>query len=359
MSNPLWRETGPGGPYGGEPDDGPRRDTRASRQQPRAAPGGGWRDAGRAAPGGGWRDAGRAAPGGGWRDAGRAAPGGSGPRADPGWDGRDPGWGDPGARTRRLPAQPASGGVPPGTAARAARPRSGPPGPRGPRRGRGRSRWGSLQGGLGVVIVIAGASLGVIASVATGRAPGFLLGLCVVAATVCAALAVRPGAGRMILPVPALSYLVAALVTGMVTDRPASPSRTALLIAAAQWIADGFFAMALATALAAVLVTARWLLRRRRRGSGQAGGWSAPPAAGRRGRGGAPPDYRDRRAGDGRPGADPRAGPGGRWTGGAARPAWPPGPPGAPGSPGRRPGAQPGSGGPARPPAPYNFSSGA
>ena len=99
----------------------------------------------------------------------------------------------------------------------------------------------------------------------TRSAPGFLLGLFVVAGTVAAALAVRPRTGWMIFPVPVLSYLVAALTSGVVFDRSADSSKTALAVAAAQWIADGFFAMALATVLAVAIIAVRWFLWRRGR----------------------------------------------------------------------------------------------
>ena len=108
-------------------------------------------------------------------------------------------------------------------------------------------------------------------------APGTLLGLFIVAGTVAAALAIRPRAGRMIFPVPVLSYLVAALVSGVVFDRSADSSKTVLAIGAAQWIASGFFAMALATALALVIITARWLLWRRGRSARRNPGWPVPP----------------------------------------------------------------------------------
>jgi hypothetical protein len=103
-----------------------------------------------------------------------------------------------------------------------------------------------------------------------------VLGVFVVAGTVAAALAVRPRAGRMILPAPVLSYLVAALATGIIHDRSAGSTRTALAIGAVQWIADGFFAMALATVLAIVLVTVRWYLWRRSRRTARDPGWSVP-----------------------------------------------------------------------------------
>ena len=114
-------------------------------------------------------------------------------------------------------------------------------------------------------------------------APGFLLGFFVVAGTVAASLAVRPRAGRMIFPVPVLSYLVAALISGVVFDRSAGASKTVLAIGAAQWIASGFSAMVLATVLAVVITTVRWFLWRRGRPAtrGQAGpgrdGAARPP----------------------------------------------------------------------------------
>jgi hypothetical protein len=200
-------------------------------------------------------------------------------------------------------------------------------GRRNPRRARGPGRWGALQGGLGVCIIVASAAVGTIATMVTRSAPGFLLGLCVEAGTVVAALAVRPRAGRMIFPVPVLSYLVGTLISGYVFNRSNGTSKTALAIGAAQWIADGFFAMALATVLAIVITTVRWYLWRRRR--------PAPPR---------------------RPQAAPRP-PEGPWAqrgprgqqGGNADPRWNDA---NPSGGARRPGPRPGTG-------PYNFSSGA
>ena len=154
-------------------------------------------------------------------------------------------------------------------------------GRRNPSRSRGpgqRRRWGTLQGGLGVCIIVASAAIGAIVTVVARSAPGPGLGLFVVAGSVAAALAVRPKAGRMIFPVPILSYLVAALISGVVFDRAANSSRTALAIAAAQWVASGFFAMALATVLAVVIIAARWYLWRRGRPAARDSGWPGPPA---------------------------------------------------------------------------------
>ena len=154
-------------------------------------------------------------------------------------------------------------------------------GRRNPSRSRGpgqRRRWGALQGGLGVCIIVASAAIGAIVTMVARSAPGPGLGLFVVAGSVAAALAVRPKAGRMIFPVPILSYLVAALISGVVFDRAANSSRTALAIAAAQWVASGFFAMALATVLAVVIIAARWYLWRRGRPAARDSGWPGPPA---------------------------------------------------------------------------------
>jgi len=122
-------------------------------------------------------------------------------------------------------------------------------------------RWGSARGGAGVGIVVGSAALGAAATIAMRAQPGRVLGACIVGGTVLAALAVRPRSGRLIFPVPVLSYLIAALIAGIAYNR--SSSKTELVIGGAQWVANGFFAMTLATVLAIMLITARWLLGRR------------------------------------------------------------------------------------------------
>ncbi len=314
MSDPRWREARPSRPYGGEPGARPRgrdpgippgapRPPQAAPRTPQAAP---------RIPAAGARTP-RRDPGWGGRDSGAPGAGGSG--RDPGPPGRR--GGDPGAdtQTRRMPAQPGADGSPraratrtqptgpqpTGTQPTGTRPAVTQPrgmrgaalGPGGPRDSRGRKypprprgqgrvrRWGALQGGLGVCIIVASAAVGAIVTTAARSAPGMELGLFVVAGTVAAALAVRPRAGRMIFPVPILSYLVAALISGIVFDRTADSSTTALAVAAVQWVASGFFAMALATVLAVVIIAARWFLWRR--------GRPAPRGASRRPRRLVPP----------------------------------------------------------------------
>jgi hypothetical protein len=240
-------------------------------------------------------------------------------------------------------------------------------GRRNPRRSPGAGRWGALQGGLGVCIIVASAAVGTIATMVTRSAPGFLLGLFVEAGTVVAALAVRPRAGRVIFPVPVLSYLVGALISGFVFNRSGT-SKAALAIGAAQWVANGFFAMALATVLAVAIVGVRWHLWRRGRPAARDAGrdpdWATPvPAAAR-----ATPQRRPRAGWE--PTAEPGYPPTPRIPDGSSGPRAQPErtQPGRPQPGGRtqpggrsQPGwrAQEGRDGPRPGAGPYNFSSGA
>jgi hypothetical protein len=368
MSNPLWRDARPGGPYGGEPEA--RLGGRDVRTPP-TLPGASWHEAGPGEGGASRRDAQRGFDPR-WHDPGRSAA--ERGRRGPGGNGRDPyprasGNGDlrADAPTQRMPTQPGTrpGPTQPGTARRGQphpaqadpgrRTTSGRADPRDSRGSRGVVRWGSLPGGLGVGIVAAAALFGGIATVVTRTEPGLVLGASVVAGTVVAALAVRPGAGRLIFPAPVLFYLMAAIPAGMIYDRSADSSKTALAIGATQWIANGFFAMALATILAIVLIVARWSIWRwARRGAAAPGrrepatsrrpqadteqlgrgdmtgpvGWTNPgPSGSQRPRPGQQPGQPDQR-----PGPRPEQ-----------RPGW---------RPDQRPGPRPGAG-------PYNFSSGA
>ena len=143
-----------------------------------------------------------------------------------------------------------------------------------PRRSGGRlSRiWeGSLSGGLSVCVIAGSGVIGTVATIVTRAQPGSVLGLAVLAGTVAAALTVQPRTGRLIFPVPALSYLIGAVAAGAVYDR--STNKTELAVGAAQWIANGFFVMVLSTLLAIALTTVRWFMwrreTRRRTGTGQ------------------------------------------------------------------------------------------
>jgi hypothetical protein len=146
-------------------------------------------------------------------------------------------------RDRAVAGQPHRRGTPPG------------PMPR---------RWGSLPGRTGILIVISGAALGALVTAATGSAPGLALDVFVIGATAAAVLAVRPRSVYLIIPVPALSYLVAATAAGLVDihGQAAGASLATLAVGAAQWMASGFLAMTAATLLAIAAAVARWSLRR-------------------------------------------------------------------------------------------------
>jgi hypothetical protein len=115
------------------------------------------------------------------------------------------------------------------------------------------------------MLVAGGTALGLAGTVATHSVPGALLGLCLVGGTALAALAVRPGAVYLLIPVPPLAYLVAATVAGVLGGNAPGTSRSALAVSGAQWLASGFLAMATASALAAALAIIRGLRWRCRR----------------------------------------------------------------------------------------------
>lgn len=117
--------------------------------------------------------------------------------------------------------------------------------------------WGTRPGRAGVLTVFVFAAAGAVVAVATRRDPGPVVGAFVFAGTVAAALIVRPYSVHAIIPVPALAYLVTALVAGLIRDPSAGASRTAFLTGGAQWLAGGFLAMVLATAVAIAITVAR------------------------------------------------------------------------------------------------------
>ena len=125
--------------------------------------------------------------------------------------------------------------------------------------GRAPRWWGSRPGRLGVLLVIAGALAGLIGTVLTGREPGLVLAAGLILGTVCGVAAVRPGAAYLIIPVPALTYVVAAILAGLIHDHAIDTSRTALAVGLTQWVAGGFLVMVTATLLAIAIAVIRWL----------------------------------------------------------------------------------------------------
>lgn len=202
---------------------------------------------------------------------------------------RNPGWQEPGSWAYGHDGRPARGGRPPAEEEETygARP-----------------HWGALPGVLGVCIVVGGAAVGALVSAVSSSPPGLVLSAFVVAGTLCAVLAVRPRSVYTIIPVPALAYLVASMMTGLAVNQNGT-TLTALAVGAAQWIASGFAAMIISTVIA-IAVT----IIRRPRNHGIRGPRRPPRATSSRAT-----DPRSRRAPETRraPGSrrtpDPRAGP--------------------------------------------------
>jgi hypothetical protein len=243
MSEPRWHDADPRPPYGGVP--GP--EIRSARNAPESpAAGGRLRGSDRPAA---WE-------GPGWyredSDPFRSVEMSAGPHRAADEDGRAGRRADDGGAGRRVDR-------------RADRPP-------------GRSwRWGRLSGGRGALILVAAALLGAIITVAAKREPGAPLGWLIVAGTLIAGLAVRPRAAYLLVPWPALAYVVFGLAAGVIHNQ-SNPSGSGLAVGAAQWIANGFLTMAVATVLAVVIALGRWLLDRRA---------SASPAGRRRAEAGA------------------------------------------------------------------------
>jgi hypothetical protein len=141
-----------------------------------------------------------------------------------------------------------------------------------------------MSGPRGTLIVLAAAVLGAIITVAAKRDPGSPLGWLIVAGTLIAALAVRPRSAYLLIPVPALAYVVFGLAAGAIRNQ-SDPASAGLAVGAAQWVANGFLTMAAATVLAAVIALGRWFLDRRTAASpaGRRRSGSGSGSGGRRG----------------------------------------------------------------------------
>lgn len=120
--------------------------------------------------------------------------------------------------------------------------------------------------------MIGSAALGALITVTAKSEPGLVLGISVFTGTLAATLAVQPRAVYRIIPVPALAYLGAAVLAGLIHDRASDTSGVAVTIGSTQWIASGFVAMTAATILAILMTTARTLRRRDRSATRAAGG---------------------------------------------------------------------------------------
>jgi hypothetical protein len=185
---------------------------------------------------------------------------------------------------------------------RAAREKTGGPVPEGLRAGP-LLRWiGSFPPRLALLVFFGLALLGAIGTVITKRDPGFLLGLLIIMGSIVAALGIQRRTSYLIIPLPAITYLVLAGLTGAYHDRGIDTSKEAYGLSFLQWIGSGFFAISVAT-IAVLLVFGVRLLMSRMLVSGQfAMPAQQPPASrsprsreSRAPRENADPRYRDER----------------------------------------------------------------
>lgn len=183
----------------------------------------------------------------------RGAVGGRGTGAGAGAGGS---FDDPWASERRDRARDRSGRVPERTRGRVPvpeRPRSGPPA----------FRWvGRVPAGLALLIFLIVAVIGAIGTVTAHRDPGSLLGISIIVGACAAALCIRRRSVYLLIPLPALTYLVLSVLAGYFHDRSLGMSKTALAGDFTQWLAGGFTDMVVATVLVLLIFGARLLVSR-------------------------------------------------------------------------------------------------
>jgi uncharacterized membrane protein YgcG len=144
----------------------------------------------------------------------------------------------------------------------------------------------------GALVIFFGiAVLGAIATLVTGNDPGGLLGNLIVLGAVIAALGIRRQRMYLLIPLPALAYLVLAILTGAIHDNATDTSTTQLGLNFLQWIGNGFFSLCAATILVLLIFGAR-LLASRQLVSGSFPMSEQRSAAGRSGRAAVSPDGR-------------------------------------------------------------------
>lgn len=124
-------------------------------------------------------------------------------------------------------------------------------------------RWlGSLSTLMAMLVVLAGALLGVVFTLMAGQEPGGLLGFFVIMGSIAAALGIRHGKVHLLFPAPALAFFVAAILTGKVHDSQLGSSTAGLAAGFTQWVAGIFFPAVVATILVLLIGGGRWLLGR-------------------------------------------------------------------------------------------------
>jgi hypothetical protein len=235
-------------PLGQEPQPNPARGG-----QPRPAPRGA---------GSGWPATGQDTRGPGQNRGGQSGQGRGGypPRGGPPWENeRGPGTSGRGSRDRLDGNDRFDGSD---RSARHGRRPAGAPGSDGPQAGPP-PRWvGAMSPRTAIFVLLAATLIGFIGTVLTRHQPGFLLGFCVIAGSIVAALGIRRDAVYLIFPLPALAIFIAAVLAGAIHDRGIDTSRVELGASFLEWTASVFFSMCAATILVVVIGGARWLLSR-------------------------------------------------------------------------------------------------
>jgi hypothetical protein len=115
---------------------------------------------------------------------------------------------------------------------------------------------------IALSIFFGAAIIGAIGTIATHADPGFVLGFMIIVGACLAALCIRRKAVYVLIPLPALAYLVLAVVTGYIHDHSMGTSTTTLATDFTQWLSGGFTGICLATILVLLIFGARLLLSR-------------------------------------------------------------------------------------------------
>lgn len=124
-------------------------------------------------------------------------------------------------------------------------------------------RWiGRVPVRPSLIFFFGAAALGAIATVATHRGPGGLLGNLILLGAVVAALGIRRRGLYLLIPLPALTYLVLALATGALHDSANDTSMTDWGVSLLQWVGNGFLSLLAATVLVLLIWGARTLASR-------------------------------------------------------------------------------------------------
>jgi hypothetical protein len=146
-------------------------------------------------------------------------------------------------------------------------------------------RWLGALPILGAIYILLGATaIGVIGTLVTKSEPGSLLSYLIIIGSIVAALGIRRRSLYLLIPLPALLFFLAAVLTGAVKDRAIDTTKTELGLSFLQWIAAVFFSMCAATIVVLVIGAGRWLLSRQlvagqfSASAGHRAGGSDPPA---------------------------------------------------------------------------------